>query len=102
MKSFTGMVLPITFMKGDRKKRKKVYLQESLLFAVLITAVDFVLFYKTSYFDMLHIFDNNIWNLIVTTFLTLLIMFIGSYILDYILTETILKIKRKKRTKRKK
>ena len=100
VRSITGRIMPITFLKGDKKQRKTVYLKEALIFSVFLTVLDFIAFYKLSYFDMLHLFDTSLWNVIATISLTLLVLFIGTYILDYFITEIYLKI-RKKRNKKK-
>ena len=88
--------------KGGKKRRKTIYLKEALLFTIILTLIDILGFYKTRYIDYLRIFDNNIWNLVATICLTLLVLFIASFLLDLIITETILKINRKKFSKQKK
>ena len=102
LKSLTGKPLPITLNKADKKRRKTIYLKEALLFTIILTLIDILGFYKTRYIDYLRIFDNNIWNLVATICLTLLVLFIASFLLDLIITETILKINRKKLSKQKK
>lgn len=97
LRSLTGRVLPSTFLKGDRKIRKTYYLKESLIFMIIFTLIDFIGFYRIKKLDMFHIFDNSVWNIVLTTTLTMLIIFIGSYIIDYIITESTLRIRKRKR-----
>ena len=91
--------MPITSLKMDKKKRRKVYFREALIFSVILTTFDFIAFYKLSIFDMLNIFDVSLWNILITVILTFLIILLGSYLLDYIITEIIIKINRNKRKK---
>ena len=74
IRSITGRIMPITSLKMDKKKRKKIYFKESLIFSIFLTMFDFISFYKLSYIDMLHIFDTSLWNIIVTVILTFLII----------------------------
>ena len=62
---------------------------------ILFTALDVICFYHTTFLDILNIFDNNIWNLIATLCLTLLILLIGTFFLDMILTESIISFKKR-------
>ena len=55
IRSITGRIMPITFLKGDKKLRRTIYLKEALIFSVFLTVLDFIAFYKLSYFDMLHL-----------------------------------------------
>lgn len=102
-KSLFGKKIPNSSTKSDRKRRKTIYLKEALLFSIIMTLIDIVLFYKVSSINILTIFDNNIWNLVVTIFLTLLILLISSYLFDYLITEFIFKknMKQKKKYKMK-
>ena len=97
LRSLTGRVLPSTFLKGDKKIRKTYYLKESLIFMIVLTLFDFIGFYKIKKIDMLHIFDNSIWNIVLTITLTMLITFFGTYIIDYLVTEITLRIRKRKR-----
>ncbi len=97
LRSLTGRVLPSTFLKGDRKIRKTFYLKEALIFMIILTLFDFIGFYRIKMIDMLHIFDNSIWNIVLTVTLTLLITFIGSYVIDYFVTEITLRHRKRKR-----
>ena len=97
LRSITGRVLPSTFLKADRKIRKTFYLKEALIFMIVFTLIDFIGFYRVKKIDMFHIFDNSIWNIVLTTTLTMLIIFIGTYMLDYIVTEITLRIRKRKR-----
>ena len=96
LKSITGKRLPTGLNKSDKKRRKTVYLKESLFFTIILTTIDAFLYYNTSYVVILTIFDNVIWNLFVTFGCTLLFLLIGIYILDYILTENIVNYRTKK------
>ena len=96
LRSLTGRVLPSTFLKADRKIRKTIYIKESLIFMIIITIIDFIGFYKTNYLDMLHIFDNSLWNIVITITLTMLITLVGVYIIDYMVTEITLRIRKKR------
>ena len=96
LRSLTGRIFPTTFLKGDKKRRKTIYLKEALILAIFITIIDFIGFYNSNYFDMLHIFDNSLLNLVATITLTLLIVFIGAYLIDLMVTEIFLKIRKKK------
>ena len=96
-RSFTGRVLPSTFLKGDRKLRKTYYLKESLLFTIFITLINFIGFYRIKKIDMLHIFDNSLWNVLLTLSLTILVMFIGCFFIDYFTTEILLRFRKRKK-----
>ena len=93
----TGRVLPSSFLKADRKIRKTFYLKEALIFMIVFTLIDFIGFYRIKKIDMFHIFDNSIGNIVLTTTFTMLIIFIGTYIIDYIITEVTLRIRKRKR-----
>ena len=97
LRSLTGRVLPSTFLKGDRKIRKTYYLKEALIFMIILTLIDFMGFYRVKKIDMFHLFDNSIWNIVLTTSLTLLVTFFASYIIDYFVTETTLRIRKRKK-----
>ena len=94
----------VKLTKIDKKKnkellkleRKNIYLKESLLFSIIFTLIDTICFYKFSFANILTIFDNSMWNLIVTISLTLLVLLIATYIVDYVMTEIMIKKYNKK------
>ena len=63
---------------------------------LIITLIDFIGFYKIKNIDMLHVFDNSLWNIIITITITMLIIFIGVYTIDYMITEITLRIRKKR------
>ena len=91
--------MPITSLKMDRKIRRKIYFKEALIFSLVLTTFDFIAIYKFSYFEMINLFDVSLWNIITTIVLTFLILLLGSYILDYIITEIIIRISKKNKGK---
>ena len=88
--------MPLSLTKWDKKRRKNIYLKESLLFSIIFTLIDTICFYKFSFANILTIFDNSMWNLIVTISLTLLVLLIATYIVDYVMTEIMIKKYNKK------
>ena len=90
LKSLTGKILPVSLTKWDKKRRRNIYIKEALLFTIIFTLIDAICFYNFSFMNILTIFDNNIWNLILIIALTLLLLLIISYIFDSLISEFIL------------
>ena len=101
LKSLFGRVLPMTFTKGDKKRRKTIYLKEGLVLSISLTLIDVICFYKVPTMNILTIFDNNIWNLVATFCFSLLVLLVCSYLIDYLITEFTLRRLRKKNKKSK-
>ena len=101
LKSLFGRVLPMTFTKGDKKRRKTIYLKEGLVLSISLTLIDLICFYKVPTMNILTIFDNNIWNLVATFCFSLLVLLVCSYLIDYLITEFTLRRLRKKNKKSK-
>lgn len=91
IKSLTGRILPLTLTKWDRKRRKNIYLKEAILFSITLTLIDVYCFYNLSFMNILNVFDNSVWNLIATITLTLVILLFLSYLIDYLITESIVR-----------
>ena len=91
IKSLTGRILPLSLTKWDKKRRKNIYLKEAILFSISLTLIDVYCFYNLSFMNILNVFDNSVWNLITTVALTLVVLLMLSYIIDYLITESIVR-----------
>jgi len=96
-KSLFGKKLPVMFNKKDKKIRKKTYIKEALFLAGIITIIDIIGIYKLKFMNIIVLFDNNIFNFILTIILTFIVLFVVFYYIDFMITEKMIKsLKRKK------
>lgn len=88
--------IPLGKNKEDKKKRKKRYLKEALVFALIITFINLLSYVLFEYVNLLRIFDIKIFNVLATMIASFIISFIFSFIIDYIVSEIWVIFKRKR------
>ena len=88
--------IPLGKSKEDKKKRKKRYLKEALVFALIITFINLLSYVLFEYVNLLRIFDIKIFNVLATMIASFIISFIFSFIIDYIVSEIWVIFKRKR------
>ena len=79
--------LPMENDKSSKKRRKKVYLVESLIFSFIVLLIDSLglVFNKT--IDTVIVTKSKFFNITFVLLFTFILAFIISYILDYFISE---------------
>ena len=88
--------IPLGKNKEDKKLRKKRYLKESIVFAIIITFIYLILYIIFDDINLLRLSDIKIFNVISTICVLLVFGYIFSFIIDYIVSELWVKIRRKR------
>lgn len=85
--------------KDYKKKRRKKYLRESLIFTLIFLIIDLVLYFTPLEVNVLCLFDIKYLNIIVTIIISMISLFVVSFILNYLISELLLKSKIRKMKK---
>ena len=96
-KTAFGKSMPIGLDKESKKKRKKIYLKESIIFAIVMGVLDAIMIIFIDYYVIVDLFKYNYLNYMFSVLFNLIIGFAISYILDYIFGEICVKRYNKKR-----
>lgn len=82
----------------NKKKRKLVYIKESIVFSFIVVLIDSLGFVINKSIDTIIVTNNKIINIMIVIIFTFILSFLISYILDYIVSEY--KIKKYKKNLR--
>lgn len=95
-KTAFGRSMPIGLDKESKKKRKKIYLKESIVFAIVMGVMDAIMIIFIDDYEIVDLFKYNYLNYIFSVVFNLIIGFIISYVLDYAFGEISVKRYNKK------
>lgn len=88
--------IPLGKSKKEKKERKRRYIKEAIVFALIITFINLLSYVLFDYVSLLRLSDIKIFNVLATMIASFIIGFIFSYIIDYLVSELWVKIKRKR------
>lgn len=79
----------------NKKERKKIYFIESIIFSILLTIIQVIVFLSMNLLDIIYFTNNNYLNGLITFLGLLILAFLVSYILNYLLSEYQIKLYKK-------
>jgi len=79
-----------------RKERVKGYLKESLIFTLIILVINIIIYFFTDEISFLRLFDIEYLNIIVTIIPFVILLFIGTFLINFLISE-LFRFVRKKR-----
>ena len=88
--------IPLENNKIDKKRRKKIYIIESLIFSCIVLLIDSLGLVFNKSIDTIIITNSKVLNITFVLLFTFILAFIISFILDYIISEHTVKKYHKK------
>lgn len=82
--------------KSNKKERIKKYLLETIIFSIILTIIEMIVFLWNNLLDIIRFTNNKNLNIIITFIVLLLLSFLVSYIFNYFVSEYQVKKYKKK------
>lgn len=92
-------ILDYSDSKEIKRRRKRIYLKEALLVALILSIINIVTHYFIQDVSIINITNLKYLNIIITFVISYIFMFIMSFVADWFITELIVKHNRKKQLK---